>query len=143
MARGLILAGALAGLFVMHGLSDHGAAHPASGPVGAHARAALTDAATGPGGLDHTLTRAPGVTASHGTATAPSAASAAPAASDFGMMTLCFAVLASAFVAFARIRPSGEVLPWFEGAAVAGVALVDNGRERDPPSFVALSIRRC
>lgn len=148
-ARALILAGALAGLFAMHGLSDHGTAHPVSGPAGAHARAAMTDAATGLGALKHSGTGAHVVASTHDTASAitssaaTGAAHAANATGDAGATVLCFAVLASAFVALARLLASGELLPWFEGVAATGVALVATGRERDPPSLVALSIRRC
>jgi hypothetical protein len=118
-----------------------------SGPVAAHV--AMADATTDLGALGHTMTSAHGVVQAHDITSAikASAASgavhAANATGDAGAMVLCFAILASAFVALARLRASGEPRLWFEGVAVAGVALLATGRERDPPSLVALSIRRC
>jgi Family of unknown function (DUF6153) len=115
---------ALVGLFVMHGLSDHGAsAHvpmPAAGSVSA----------------DHSV--------------APAMSDPAMVAEDdssghseLGLAGLCMAVLVAAVLGFAFLRRRVMAyLGWWSPRLVRRWPR-PVGRDRDPPDLVRLSIQRC
>jgi hypothetical protein len=142
--RLLLLAGALAGLFAMHGLGDHGTAHhPGPVAVGSHHVGAAMPAGTSD--------PSSGEQSGHPSSTAVGAMSEssaparvlAPAESGSGLAGLCMAVLAGVLFALAGLRtwgrrPAGVTLRLVAGLRIAAVA-----RERDPPRLVQLSICRC
>lgn len=124
LVRLLLLAGAVAGLFAMHGLGDHGTAH--SGAESAHATVAMSamPADTHSDARPGTMVSVPGGVGS-------------------GAMTLCMAVLAGVLFALAGLRAWGR-LPAKVGARLpAGITFSATARERDPPRLVQLSICRC
>jgi hypothetical protein len=108
---------ALAGLFAMHGLSPHGAAHPSPDAMSLHA-----SAETG-----------------H-----PAEPMPAPGDSDGDeLLTLCLALLVAGLVALAVRRPSYPT-PFRDFDLRDPVAAPEAARrDRDPPDLHVLSIQRC
>lgn len=111
-----VVAVAVAGLFAMHGLSAHGAAHPSPAEaVGVHS--------------DHGADLPGGVPADHG---------------DDMLLSLCFALLVVGIVGLAmRGRPG---MRWVRRDANPPLLVTTRWtarRDRDPPDLHALSIRRC
>ncbi|MXG89000.1 DUF6153 family protein [Nocardioides flavescens] len=126
--RLLVVLAALAGLFAMHGLSDHGMAG--------------TDAMSG---------MAMGTHAGHDAPPAASSSAATEAVSghsspghDMGLMGLCLAVVVAAVataVALLRLRVTRarSLLP----AALPGLLGSARARVPRPPDLFVLSIQRC
>ena len=131
-ARVLVVVGALAGLFAMHGLADHAASAHAMPPVPAsvvgvtmaHTDHAAHDGLTAAGDLGAVLARP------------------ADPAPDRAMAGLCVAVLAGTVVGlvFVRLRASRSIVrphsAWSTSAPFASL------RERDPPCLFELSVLR-
>jgi hypothetical protein len=134
--RVVVLAFVLAGLFAMHGLGDHGAAHQ-----GSHDAAAVAVAAK--------------VSMNHGTQADPSATTKAHGAGSplgvpaedspaVAMAGVCLAVLAGAMVGLLLLRGLRAAVPSrlrsrLKFATEPFAAL----RDRDPPCLFDLSIQRC
>ena len=140
--RLLVLLAALAGLFAMHGMSDHGTMRHES--TGAHKsgvagpEAAMAEPA---GALVHAMTSTP-IEASLDAATGV-AAGATPGDSH-AAMGLCLAILAGA--ALLALRRAG--LSSYPLASVLSTVdhqrqLPSRARAPDPPDLHALSIQRC
>lgn len=129
LVRLLVVLGALAGLFAMHGLSDHGAGHGGG-----------DSAMAAPAGLQH---HAHDV--SEQSAPAPASSSHADEHSSMGLMGLCLAILITAVVGLLTRSRS----PWFWWAtpalarAAAATVVAATNRDRGPPGRFALSIQRC
>lgn len=152
-ARLLVLLAALAGLFAMHGMSDHGTmGHDspethgpatATAPTGAHAGpvAGAHDGAFESAGITTEV-----VTEAAGAVAIAAETVAAGDALDAGMhlaMGLCLAILAGAAVlALRRLRTWSY--PLTRITRNAGKALLNTrARDPDPPDLHALSIQRC
>lgn len=127
--RVFVLLATLAGLFAMHGMSDHGTgahADPASDSHAAHAAMS-----TLPEGSEvATRSVAPVDWGSSGH-------------SEMDMVGLCLAILAGALlvVALARVRLVRALDSLLPRAASPRWRVA--GRDRDPPSLISLSIQRC
>lgn len=142
LASLLVLAGALAGLFAMHGLSDHGAA-----PVGfqhAHAQVVSTSHMSGAVGEDHMA----GMSADADEVTPFLAAAMTSVGSSsgaaMGLMGLCLAVLAGALLSLVRHHEvTGLVVQLARELGCLAAAIGTTSRERDPPCLTQLSILRC
>jgi hypothetical protein len=114
LAGFLIVAAAMAGLFVMHGLSPHGTAHPAPAPAGMSADSGIQHSDELPGD---------------------------EGAAD--LLMLCLALLVAGLVMFAGGRlagrwPSDDRVPADHRSAPPA-----SRRDRDPPDLRLLSIQRC
>lgn len=130
-ARLLVLLAALAGLFAMHGLTDHGAAHPiavaSSTPMSmTHAHESSAEEPV----LDRTpVFEAPDVGGHAGV----------------GLAGMCLAVLGLAGFARWLLAGRGRALAsWFHVPTLAlrpVTASLD--RSRDPPDLVRLQVHRC
>ena len=132
---------ALAGLFAMHGLSDHGAAGhlytqasttsagdaaPASHGTSEHGAAGHMDRATGRASTDSANDPMP--QGGHGA----------------GLMGLCLAVLAAALtLVLAAARTHRRPLFTTANAGWALPTLLARARDPDPPDLRRLSIQRC
>ena len=114
-ARLLVTVAALAGLFAMHGLADHGVP---SAPMAAAATAAA-DHGTGHHAPD------PGAPASHGAA------------------EICLALLGLVFVLVVALLRGGVLLRPSRGTTARWRALASRARFRDPPDLFDLSVQRC
>lgn len=131
-ARLLVFAGALAGLFVMHGLSDHGASSHET-------HAAISRAVTE---ISH---------AGHPADAAPSATDAARWAEDgapgegspeMAVAGLCLAVLAGAIIGLLLLGPHRSLF-FIRPLAQTFVAARPSGRrDRDPPYLFELAVLR-
>lgn len=129
--RLLVLLAALAGLFVMHGMSDHGAAGP--GELSAttlSAHVSMDAPTTIGGGVDHERGSTAPAQPSHG--------------HDLGIAGLCLAVLivvlaVGVALGRQRYRALGAWLP----RAHAGLLGFARERVPRPPDLVGLSIQRC
>ena len=117
-ARLLVTVAALAGLFAMHGLADHGV--PAA-PIAAAAA-----------GADH------GSAAVHG----HHAPEPAPPASH-GAAEICLALLGLAFVLVVALTRGGVLLRPSRRTTARWRALAPRARFRDPPDLFRLSVQRC
>lgn len=135
LVRLLLLGGALAGLFAMHGLGDHGTAH--SGAEPAHAMVAMS---TGPAG--HMSEDNSAAAATRGDARVGTMVSV-PGGVASGAMALCMAVLAGVLFALAGPHAWGR-RPAIVGTRLpVGITISATARERDPPCLAQLSICRC
>jgi hypothetical protein len=129
--RLLVFTAALAGLFVMHGLNDHGASgHDVDAP---------TDSAVV--AMSHTSQMA------HDAGDAPEGAltvAGAPGQDLPGvaMAGLCLAVLAGAIIGFLLLRPQPGVIFWRPIVQPFVPAPPSGRRDRDPPSLFELSVLR-
>ena len=126
----LVVLGALAGLFAMHGLSDHGASH--------HGYA--TETQVGAGGTTLHMGMGSDDRASSGTGV-PELGDAQDSGGPL-LMGLCLAVLAAAvLLLFSRWLPQSSLL-WrrLQSATRTWVA---RARAPDPPGLYRLSIQRC
>jgi hypothetical protein len=129
--RLLVFAGALLGLFAMHGLSDHGAsAHQMSHATMSPAMVAMahTDhAAAAPTPIEDAVT----------------SGSVPPEDSPgMAMAGLCLAVLAAAVIGFLLLRPNHALdftRPLHRDFVPTPLAAL---RDRDPPCLFELSIQR-
>jgi hypothetical protein len=131
-ARLLVFAGVLAGLLVMHGLSDHGASSH-------EMRAAMSPAV-----VEISHTGHPAGAARSAEDDAGSADDAAPGEDSPGlaMAGLCLAVLAGTIIGFLLLRPH-PILAFVRPLALAFVAARTSGlRDRDPPCLFELSALR-
>ncbi|HET9421356.1 MAG TPA: DUF6153 family protein [Nocardioides sp.] len=134
LVRLLLLGGAVAGLFMMHGLGDHGTAHHVAGS--SHAAVAMsgeqpghmTPAGTTSGNVPHSPTRT---------------SVSAPTDAGSGEWGLCMAVLAGVLFALAGLREWGRLPAMVAPRLVSSVRFTATARERDPPRLVQLSICRC
>ncbi len=115
-ARLLVTVAALAGLFAMHGLADHGMP---SAPLAA--------ATAGTTGTDHGGHHEPepGAPASHGAA------------------EICLALLGLTFVLVVALSRGGLLLRPSRGTTTRWRALAPRARFRDPPDLFGLSVQRC
>lgn len=113
-ARLLVTVAALAGLFAMHGLADHGVPAP---PL-----AAVAAADAGHGGHHPPE---PGAPASH----------------DVG--EICLALLGLAFVLVVALTRGGIRIAPSRRTTAPWRALVPRARFRDPPDLFGLSVQRC
>lgn len=149
-ARLLVLLAALAGLFAMHGMSDHGTMHHGSpethtstAPVNAPDMGPALHAMTDGHSVSATVSKVVG--AAGGTVAALGAA-AGDGAFDAGLhaaMGLCLAILVGAAVlALRRLRPWAFTLSRSLGDASQRV-LPSRARAPDPPDLYVLSIQRC
>lgn len=141
LGRLLVLAGALAGIFAMHGLGDHGGAHAGS----QHARALSTSPMSHVPGVDHgtRIDADP-----DGVTPVRSAADMTPVGTwndtDKGVIGLCLAVLAGTLLSLVRRRtPRGLVVRLARASPFLGAVMGTTSRERDPPCLTQLSILRC
>ena len=131
-ARLLVLAGALAGLFAMHGLSDHGAS---SHDMPAAMRPAVME-------VSHT--GHPADAARSATDDARWAEDAAPGEGSPAMAVagLCLAVLAGAIIGLLLLHPHRSLF-FIRPLAQAFVAARPSGRrDRDPPCLFELAVLR-
>lgn len=112
-ARLLVTVAALAGLFAMHGLADHGMP---SAPI------AAASVAADHGGHHEPE---PGAPVSHGAA------------------EICLALLGLAFVLVVALTRGGVLLRPFRGTTTRWRALAPRARFRDPPDLFGLSVQRC
>lgn len=112
-ARLLVTVAALAGLFAMHGLADHGTP---TAPIAAAAA-----------GTDHGGHHAPepGAPASHDAA------------------EICLALLGLAFVLVVALTRGGIRLAPSRRTTTRWRALAPRARFRDPPDLFGLSVQRC
>jgi len=132
--RVLVLLMTLAGVFAMHGLSDHGSAHHGAMPDSATiaSAAAMGMHGAGPAGArvdDVSAVSTQGVEATNGNSRAA--------------MTLCLAVLAGLVLFLFRARRA-----WFRNVLRSWVkrsskAFLVRARAPDPPDLFALCIQRC
>lgn len=113
-ARLLVTVAALAGLFAMHGLADHGMP---SAPIAAVSPAAMGD--------DGHHAPDPGAPASHGAA------------------EICLALLGLAFVLVVALTRGGVLLRPSGRTTTRWRALAPRARFRDPPDLFRLSVQRC
>ena len=134
LARLLLLAGAVAGLFMMHGLGDHGIAHHAAEP----SHAAVAESAEHPG---HTSPA--GTTAGDAPRSPIRTSVSAPADGGSKEWGLCMAVLAGVLFALAGLRAWGRRPSVLALRLLSSVRYAATTRERDPPRLVQLSICRC
>ena len=115
----------VAGLFGMHGLGDHDAAHDAMAPM-----AAMTSLTSGV--VD---------------AAAPTAHQAAASASHDGMagmaMPLCVAILLGGLLAAYVVAVAGRRTPWALPRLAPARAPSPRSRAPDPPTPALLSVYRC
>ena len=159
---------ALAGLFAMHGLSDHGAAGQVVTDVGAHA----THGSEGPvvlseEHLQHDVGNAVGSAVEGATDTSTSAAATLLAASPrmasampgaltgvvndppghggHGLLGMCLAVLAAALTLVLATTLVRDRRPLFVTAPGGSVlpTLLARARDPDPPDLRLLSVQRC
>lgn len=131
----------LAGLLGMHGLNSHGVA---ATETGAPALMATMDVSPASGHAD--LGNRAGVPAGPvDRAQRPAeAASASPQPGmDMSMAMMCVAILTIALIALLRSLLGARLGPLVGLVHRQSVALVHPGRDPDPPSLIALSIRRC
>jgi hypothetical protein len=110
-----VLVVALAGLFAMHGLSAHGAAHASREAIGGHA--------------DHDMDLPTGVPADEGDHDA--------------LLALCLALLVAGVVGLAARGRSVRWSTRDATPALLLTTPWTARRDRDPPDLHALSIRRC
>lgn len=118
-ARLLVTVAALAGLFAMHGLADHGMP---SAPIAAATPAANHGGHGDEGGLHEPD---PGAPMSHGAA------------------EICLALLGLAFVLVVALTRGGLLLRPSRRTTTRWRALVPRARFRDPPDLFGLSVQRC
>ena len=125
-----VLAGALIGLFAMHGLADHGTMHqPAAGSEPAAAAA-------------HGATMHDGQVANSVVAWSSDPGDAGGDLS--GLIGLCLAVLGVALVGFLRARgPAVRQLRRAPRASRQAAPNPARRRHRDPPCLFELSVQRC
>jgi hypothetical protein len=152
-ARGVVLVATLAGLFVMHGLSDHGGV--------AHGKPLTMDQAEPSTPHDHTV--APTLEAGEAPLAQLPTASPLPATYQdvsgtrltdtagaitqvtghhAGLMALCLAVLTVALLGTAVGR-RGRRGRWRFTARFHEIRPPFGGREPDPPDLLRLAIHRC
>ena len=134
LVRLLLLAGAVAGLFMMHGLGDHGTAHHAA--ESSHAAVAMSGEQ--PGHMSPA-----GNTSGDVPRSTTRASVSAPADGGSGEWGLCMAVLAGVLFALAGLRAWGRCPSVLALRIVSSVRYAATTRERDPPHLVQLSIGRC
>lgn len=136
LARLVVLAGALAGLFAMHGLADHGVSHADSHQAHAPMASTSPTSPTSHGrGVGH------GSVDADATVTAPVGTSSG---ADMGVMGLCLAVLAGALFFLVRRRAfTGVAVRLTRDLGCLAAAIGTTSRERDPPRLAQLSILRC
>ena len=131
-ARLLVFAGALMGLFAMHGLSDHGAASH-------DMRAAMNPAVTAISHAGHAANAAVGETGDALTGTAEPPGEQSP---GMAMAGLCLAVVAGAVIGFLLLRQHRAVV-FMPPTPLALVAARPSApRDRDPPCLFELSVLR-
>jgi hypothetical protein len=128
-ARGGLLGGAalllvLLGVLAMHGVAGHGSGHASAGAAPHHASA-----------VAHVVTHA-----AH-ELSAPVEHLAAHDSAPATWTALCLAVLAGAVLVFLTARRASglRVRSWPPSRS----AQLPGRRDRDPPSLVLLSVRRC
>lgn len=138
-ARLVVVVAALAGLFAMHGMSEHGVMHHSSTPMPAMTAIAVESATAGStvaiSAMDADLLRS-----------APEAAtrSIGDADGDPGMaMMLCLAILIGMAVFFMRHRSMRAISAVREAVSVASLRIARRTREPDPPDLISLCIQRC
>ncbi len=135
-ARTLVLLAALAGLFAMHGLADHGTSHGSmTGSMSGSPQG--PDPAAGHAHDDHTRPTEPTVA---GPVAGPVAVVGPLAESAMG---LCLAVLAGGLVLLLVRGGAWPARPWSDLVVRRCVAVIARARAPDPPDLLALSIQRC
>jgi hypothetical protein len=134
LVRVMLLAGAVAGLFAMHGLGDHGTAHHAAEsshapvPMSGEQPGHLNPAGTSPGEVPKSHTRTSVAASGNG---------------GSGSWGLCMAVLAGVLFALAGLRAWGRLPAVVALRLISSVRFAATARERDPPGLAQLSICRC
>lgn len=145
-----MLLATLAGLFAMHGMSDHGTMH--HGSLETHAPAApveavdLAPASHAMAGDGHGAAAVSEIVGLTGAAVVALGAAASNGALDAGLhaaLGLCLAILAgAAIMALRRLRTWSSPLTDTLGDA-GRLVLPSRARAPDPPDLYALSIQRC
>lgn len=118
---------ALAALFGMHGLGDHSGAHAFTPGHSAHGAPATTS---------HHLTEAVAGAVGSGSGTVWGVEHAGPA-------FLCLAVLLGGAMALALLARAARRTPWLTPRLSRSPRAVSAGRDRDPPTLLALCVCRC
>jgi hypothetical protein len=135
----------LVGLFGMHGLAGHGT-HAAEMGMGDAMVTMPTTAGTATGGHHAAMTNhlGPHVHAQPGGAAVELPGAVSGAMSGGAMSVLCLAVLtAGGLVLLLLVRTRRPRVTLVRMPAPSPPTFLEVGRERDPPSLTALSIRRC
>lgn len=128
--RLIMSAAALAGLFAMHGMSDHGSSHFAHAPIGT-AEMAMSHA-------KHVADEVSNVTEVASTFDK----TLAQGSPSMGMAGLCLAVLAGAIIGGLLSRPHRGVVLTRHLPLPPVSALPPGCRDRDPPCLFELSVLR-
>lgn len=136
VVRLLLLTAAVAGLFAMHGLGDHGAAHSGTAAV------AMSGEQMGHGSPGPVEEHAPAAQATHDDAPAVTRF-VARADAGSSVMGLCMAVVAGVLFALSGLRAWGRLRAMVAPGSHACTRFAATARERDPPRLVQLSICRC
>ena len=130
VGRALIMLAALAGLFSMHGLSNHGmTGHGSMDQVAASSLPTAMDAHTSPRSvMDDVSQLSPGQFVS------PDMSGA--------MTDACLAVLLAVGLWWAQ-RSRSHIQTWLSGSWQLATTIRARARAPDPPSLIRLSIQRC
>lgn len=141
--RLLVVLAALAGLFAMHGMSEHGVAHHDSSAMPESAMSAMSDdvMAMNLGAAEVAADVAVDTVAGPGAAVA-AAGDLVGSGADMAMM-LCLAVLAGLVLLLTRGRGPWSGLVMRPAVAGADVRMTHTARDPVPPDLHALSIQRC
>jgi hypothetical protein len=131
-ARLLVFAGALAGLFVMHGLSDHGASSH-------ELHAAMSPAVMETSRAGHPADAAPSATDDAQRADEDAPGEDSPKMAVAG---LCLAVLAGAIIGLLLLHPHRSLFFTRPRAHDFVAARPSGRRDRDPPCLFQLAVLR-
>jgi uncharacterized protein DUF6153 len=137
----------LAGLFGMHGLGGHGAAEMGTAPPGAMSAMSVDPVSFAPDSMhaDRSSPATQLVQEPHDPSGLMSGlrSGLGEGQMDMNMTALCLAVLAVALVALRQVRSRQPDGPMTAARPGRSGARVHSWTDPDPPSLIALSIRRC